>query len=45
MKMKLDGRFLSVAVILAISSVASFTILSVARLNCENGNQEYEAES
>lgn len=45
MKMKLDGRFLSVAVILAISSVASFTILSVAGLNCENDNQEYEVES
>ena len=43
--MKLDGRFLSVAVLLAISSVASFTILSVAGLNCENDNQEYDAES
>lgn len=45
MKMKLDGRFLSVAAILAISSFASFTILSVAGLNGENDNQEYETES
>lgn len=45
MKMKLDRRFLSVAAILAISSFASFTILSVAGLNCENDNQEYETES
>lgn len=45
MKMKLDGRFLSVAVILAISSVASFTILSVAGLNCDDGNRGYEPES